>query len=49
MSGRQSAATDKAIKLVLRGSTMAAAARKAGVSYTTLWRALKRLKRADRA
>ena len=42
MSGRQSAATDKALRMVLRGSTIAHAARKCGVSWVTIWRALKR-------
>lgn len=49
MSGRQSSATDKALKLLAKGSTKAAAARKAGISWSTLWRAIKRQKRKVRA
>lgn len=43
MGGRQSAATDKALKLVAKGLSLAAAARKAGISWTTLYRAQMRL------
>ena len=42
MPARQSAAMDRAIKRVLRGATIATAARKGGVNYVSLWRALRR-------
>ncbi len=45
MSGRNSAATDKAIKLVEKGWTKYAAAKKTGIAYSTLHRAIKRMKK----
>lgn len=42
---RQSAATDKALKLYAKGATIAQAARKAGIHWITLWRAIKRQKK----
>ena len=42
MTNRQSAAMDRAIRRVIRGATIAEAARKAGVDYSALWRALRR-------
>lgn len=44
MSGRQSAAVDKALKLIQRGSTPYAAAKKVGIALSTIYRAQKRLK-----
>lgn len=41
MSGRQSAATAKAIKLVEAGMTRYSAAKKAGISLATIYRAWK--------
>ena len=46
MTARQSAATDKALKLYAKGLSKAAAARKAGISWVTLWRAIKRQEKA---
>lgn len=42
MSGRQSAATEVAVRLVARGYTLTLAANKAGVAISTLRRALRR-------
>jgi molybdenum-dependent DNA-binding transcriptional regulator ModE len=42
MSRLQAAATDKALRMVAKGSTLASAARKCGLAYTTVWRALQR-------
>lgn len=39
MAARQSAAVDKALRLIAKGHTLAEAARRAGVSWSTLWRA----------
>lgn len=47
MTGRNSAATDRALRLVARGMTPSEAARKAGIAYPTIWRAMKRVR--DRA
>lgn len=44
MSARQSSATDRALRLVARGVPAPEAARRAGIAYTTLWRALRRNK-----
>jgi DNA invertase Pin-like site-specific DNA recombinase len=44
MSGRPSAATEKALKLVKGGSTAYAAAKKTGIALSTIYRALKRSK-----
>ena len=46
MSGRQSSAVDKALRLVANGLNPHAASRKAGISYSTIWRALKRAQAA---
>jgi hypothetical protein len=40
MSGRQSAATQHAIQLVAQGNSLKDSAAKAGIWYSTLWRAL---------
>jgi|GEM_PF-5074340 len=42
MSGRPSAATEKALKLVAKGLTPYAAAKKAGIALSTIYRALAR-------
>lgn len=40
MSGRPSAATERALKLILKGMAPFAAAKKVGVSPSTIYRAL---------
>lgn len=45
MSARQSSAVDKALKLIARGLTPYAAARKTGIALSTIYRAQKRLKK----
>lgn len=42
MSARQSAAVDKALKLVAKGMTPYAAAKKVGIALSTIYRALLR-------
>lgn len=42
MTRRISAATEKALRLVSQGMTPYAAAKKVGIAYSTIWRALKR-------
>ena len=42
MSGRQSANTEKALKLVQKGLTPYAAAKKVGIALSTIYRALAR-------
>jgi hypothetical protein len=42
MSGRQSEAVAKALKLVDKGMTPYAAAKKVGIALSTIYRALKR-------
>ena len=42
MSGRQSAVVDKALRLVAKGMTPYAAARKTGIALSSIYRALKR-------
>jgi transposase len=44
MSGRQSSAVDKALKLIAKGLTPYAAAKKVGIALSTIYRALARLK-----
>lgn len=44
MSGRQSSAVDKALKLIAKGLTPYAAAKKVGIALSTIYRALKRQK-----
>jgi hypothetical protein len=44
MSGQISAATERALKLVLKGWTPYAAAKKEGIALSTIYRALKREK-----
>jgi transposase len=44
MSGRQSSATEKALKLIAKGLTPYAAAKKVGIALSTIYRAQKRLK-----
>lgn len=46
MSARQSAATERALKLVLKGWTAYAAAKKEGIALSTIYRALKRVEQA---
>ena len=41
MSRRQSSATERALRLVARGMKPSEAARRTGIAYTTIWRALK--------
>lgn len=45
MSGRQSAAVDRALSLISKGATAYAAARKVGIALSTIYRALKRQKK----
>ena len=45
MSGKQSAAVDKALRAVARGSTAYAAARAQGIALSTIYRALARARR----
>jgi transposase len=45
MSGRPSAATEKALKLVEKGLTPYAAAKKVGIALSTIYRALERQKK----
>ena len=40
MTSRNSAATDRALRLVARGMTPSDAARKAGIAYPTIYRAM---------
>jgi transposase len=42
MSGQISAATERALKLVAKGMTAYAAAKKEGIALSTIYRALKR-------
>lgn len=42
MSGRPSAATEQALKLVAKGMTPYAAAKKVGIALSTIYRALKK-------
>lgn len=42
MSGRPSAATEKALKLVEKGMTPYAAAKKVGIALSTIYRAIKK-------
>lgn len=42
MSGRQSEAVAKALRLIAKGSTAYAAARKVGIALSTIYRAQKR-------
>jgi transposase len=44
MSGRPSAATEKALALVAKGLTPYAAAKKVGIALSTIYRALKKRK-----
>jgi hypothetical protein len=44
MSGRISSQTEKALKLISKGLTPYAAARKVGIALSTIYRAQKRLK-----
>lgn len=44
MSGKPSADTERAIKLVAKGMTPYAAAKKVGIALSTIYRALKREK-----
>lgn len=47
MSGRPSAATEKALKLVQKGLTPYAAAKKVGIALSTIYRAIARNKNAS--
>ena len=42
MSGRPSAATERALKLIAKGMTPYAAAKKVGIALSTIYRAQKR-------
>lgn len=42
MSGKQSADTDKALKLIAKGMTPYRAAKKVGIALSTIYRAIKR-------
>lgn len=42
MAGRQSAAVDRALKLIARGMTPYAAAKRVGIALSTIYRAIKR-------
>ena len=44
MAAKQSSDTDKALKLVEKGMTPYAAAKKVGIALSTIYRALKRRK-----
>lgn len=44
MTGKQSSAVDRALKLVAKGWTAYAAAKKEGIALSTIYRALKRAK-----
>jgi transposase len=44
MSGRQSEAVTKALALVAKGMTPYAAAKKVGIAFSTIYRALRRNK-----
>jgi transposase len=44
MSGKLSADTERALKLVAKGMTAYAAAKKTGIALSTIYRALKRQK-----
>jgi transposase len=44
MSGKPSADTERALKLVAKGMTAYAAAKKTGIALSTIYRALKREK-----
>lgn len=48
MSARQSAAVDRALRLVARGMTAYAAAKKEGIALSTVYRALKRQREAQK-
>jgi hypothetical protein len=47
MSGKQSADTERALRLVAKGITPYAAAKKVGIALSTIYRALKREKAKD--
>ena len=46
MSGRQSAVVDKALKLIAQGKTAYRAAKLTGIALSTIYRAIKRAKKA---
>lgn len=46
MSGKQSAAVDKALRMIARGSTAYAAAKHHGIALSTIYRAQKRQREA---
>jgi transposase len=47
MSGKPSAATERALALILKGWTAYAAAKKEGIALSTIYRALKRERNAN--
>jgi hypothetical protein len=49
MSARQSAAVDEALRLVAKGLTPYAAAKKVGIALTTIYRAVQRQKEQRKA
>jgi len=48
MGARQSSATAKALRLVAKGINMHQAAIRAGIAYTTIFRAVKKLRQAEK-
>lgn len=44
MTGKQSSGTEKALRLVAKGMTPYAAAKKVGIALSTIYRAIKRQK-----
>lgn len=49
MAARQSSATDRALRLIARGMSAYAAARKVGIALSTIYRAQKRASAASAA
>ena len=49
MSGRNSAAADRALRSIASGMSMYAAAKKHKLAYSTVWRAVQRQAKAVRA
>lgn len=48
MTGQVSAATERALKLVAKGMTPYAAAKKTGIALSTIYRAQKRLREKEK-
>ena len=49
MAGKQSADVDRALKLIAKGETPHAAAKKVGIAISTIYRALKRIRERQAA